>query len=167
MESAAVTATAPAVMAPLNTAERLPGTVPWPCLATILAGWLLTIGILWDISWHATIGRDSFWTPAHIAVYLGGTLGGMVCGWIVLRSTFGGRALGPPEWGTVSVLGFRGPLGAWISIWGAAAMLLSAPFDDWWHNAYGLDVRIISPPHVVLALGMYHVVLGAVVLAWS
>jgi len=34
-------------------------------------------------------------------------------------------------------------------------MLASAPFDDWWHNAYGLDVRIISPPHMVLAAGFF------------
>ena len=29
-------------------------------------------------------------------------------------------------------------------------MIVSAPFDNWWHNAYGLDVRIISHPHMVL-----------------
>jgi len=39
--------------------------------------------------------------------------------------------------------------------------LASAPFDDWWHNAYGLDVRIVSPPHIVLGLGMMGIVLGA------
>ena len=50
--------------------------------------------------------------------------------------------------------GFRAPLGAWVCIWGAFAMLTSAPFDDWWHNAYGLDVKILSPPHVVLAAGI-------------
>ena len=43
--------------------------------------------------------------------------------------------------------GFRAPLGAWVAIWGAFAMLTSAPFDDWWHNAYGLDVKVLSPPH--------------------
>ena len=43
---------------------------------------------------------------------------------------------------------------AWVAIWGAIAMLTSAPFDDWWHNAYGLDVKIVSPPHMVLAAGI-------------
>jgi hypothetical protein len=43
-------------------------------------------------------------------------------------------------------------------------MLTSAPFDNWWHNAYGLDVRIISPPHAVLAIGIYSIVLGALLL---
>jgi hypothetical protein len=43
-------------------------------------------------------------------------------------------------------------------------MLTSAPFDNWWHNAYGLDVKIMSPPHMVLALGMISVVLGGMLL---
>jgi hypothetical protein len=43
-------------------------------------------------------------------------------------------------------------------------MLISGPFDNWWHDAYGLDVKIISPPHSVLALGMWAVVLGALLL---
>jgi hypothetical protein len=44
-------------------------------------------------------------------------------------------------------------------------MITSAPFDDWWHNAYGLDVNIISPPHLVLALGMLGIQVGAMLLA--
>jgi hypothetical protein len=43
-------------------------------------------------------------------------------------------------------------------------MLTSAPFDNWWHDAYGLDVKIISPPHAVLALGMWSVVGGCLLL---
>ena len=43
-------------------------------------------------------------------------------------------------------------------------MMTSAPFDNWWHAAYGLDVRILSPPHAVLALGMWAIVLGALML---
>ena len=46
-------------------------------------------------------------------------------------------------------------------------MLLSAPFDNWWHNAYGLDVEILSPPHTVLAAGMYAVAIGALLLVLS
>ena len=39
-------------------------------------------------------------------------------------------------------------------------MLTSAPFDNWWHNAYGLDVRIVSPPHTLLILGIRAVGVG-------
>ena len=59
--------------------------------------------------------------------------------------------------------GFRAPLGALLFVWGALAMLTSAPFDDWWHNAYGLDVKILSPPHAVLAMGIVVAQLGAVI----
>src|SRR5207253_6790744 len=64
----------------------------------------------------------------------------------------------------VSVFGLRAPLGAWVALWGALAMLTSAPFDDWWHSAYGLDVKIISPPHAVLGLGMFGISVGALLL---
>ena len=43
-------------------------------------------------------------------------------------------------------------------------MLVSAPFDDWWHNAYGLDVQIISPPHMVLAAGFFGIEFGTIML---
>jgi len=43
-------------------------------------------------------------------------------------------------------------------------MLVSAPFDDWWHNAYGLDVKIISPPHMILAAGFFGIELGTILL---
>jgi hypothetical protein len=128
----------------------------------VLGSLSIVIGVLWDISWHRTIGRDTFWTPAHMAIYLGGLLGGLMGGWLVLRTTFEGT--GQDRTSSVGVWGFRGPFGAWVAIWGSFAMLISAPFDNWWHDAYGLDVKILSPPHSVLALGMWAVVLGALLL---
>ena len=44
-------------------------------------------------------------------------------------------------------------------------MIASAPFDNWWHNSYGLDVKILSPPHVLLALGMTGIRFGTLVMA--
>jgi len=136
--------------------------VSWAAAATVLAATSAVVGVLWDISWHRTIGRDTFWTPAHLAIYLGGVVAGVACGWLVLRITF----VGTPEQRAagVSFWGFRGPLGAWVAIWGAIAMITSAPFDNWWHNAYGLDVEILSPPHAVLALGIVTLQLGAMLL---
>ena len=43
-------------------------------------------------------------------------------------------------------------------------MITSAPFDNWWHNAYGLDVKILSPPHILLALGMTGIRFGTLVM---
>jgi hypothetical protein len=134
----------------------------WPGFLLAFAATCIAIGIMWDISWHETIGRDTFWTPAHMTIYLGGVLSGCVGGWLAIYHTF---LAGPNEkTASVRVFGARAPLGAWLAIWGALAMVTSAPFDNWWHNAYGLDVKIISPPHAVLGLGMFGITLGALLL---
>lgn len=140
-------------------------SLPWFVYAVVLAAACIPIGALWDISWHSTIGRDSFWTPAHIMIYLGGAGPGMICGWLVLKTSFFGSA--EDRAASVRYLGFYGPLGAWVTIWGSLTMLVSAPFDNWWHDAYGLDVEILSPPHTLLALGMYAVAVGSMLLALS
>jgi len=149
---------------PTESVAAATGT-PWYCRAVVFAAFCILAGIVWDISWHSAIGRDSFWTPAHICIHVGGTLGGFVCGWLVLKATFWST---PEERAaSVRVWGFHGPLGAWVTIWGALAMLTSAPFDNWWHDAYGLDVKILSPPHSVLAAGMYFHVIGGLLLVLS
>jgi len=116
----------------------------------------------WDISWHRSIGRDTFWTPAHIAIHLCGVLAGISCGYLVLSTTFNPRSVLRDC--SVWIWGFRGPLGAFIAAWGGIAMITSAPFDNWWHDTYGLDVKIISPPHMVLAAGILAVHAGALIL---
>ena len=134
-----------------------------PHLAAVLfAATSVVVGVIWDISWHRSVGRDSFWTPAHMAIYLGGIVAGVACGWLVLRTTFAGTET--ERRASIRFWGFRGPLGAWVSIWGAIAMITSAPFDNWWHNAYGLDVKILSPPHVLLALGFTGIQVGALLM---
>lgn len=135
---------------------------PWYSKAVVLAALCILTGIVWDISWHSTIGRDTFWTLPHICIHFGGTLGGFVCGWLLLRATFLGTEA--ERGASVRLWGLRGPLGAWVTIWGALAMLTSAPFDNWWHDAYGLDVEILSPPHSVLAAGMFAHVFGGFLL---
>ena len=161
MESV-VTAQIPATAS--EKGEVRASAVPWYCVAAVLGATCIPIGALWDISWHSTIGRDTFWTPAHIMIHLGGLVPGFTAGWLAWRSTFGGGEAGAAA---VRLWRFRAPLGAWVIIWGAMAMLLSAPFDNWWHNAYGLDVEILSPPHTVLAAGMYAVAIGALLLVLS
>jgi hypothetical protein len=47
---------------------------------------------------------------------------------------------------------------------GGLTMLISAPFDNWWHAAYGLDVKILSLPHSILALGETMITFGTVIL---
>jgi hypothetical protein len=158
------TATLPASAAASVNTERA-RLAPWYFKLLVFGAACIPIGTLWDISWHSAIGRDTFWTPAHIVTYMGGLIPGLLCGWLALKTHFWGSA--QERAAGVSFLGFRAPLGAWVAIWGCFTMLLSAPFDDWWHNTYGLDVEILSPPHAVLALGMFHVALGVLLLMLS
>jgi hypothetical protein len=137
--------------------------LPWTLTAMLAGSTSIIVGLLWDISWHMTIGRDTFWTPAHMAIYLGGVLAGLSCGALALRTTFAGSAAEKAT--MVRFWGFYAPLGAWVAVWGAFAMLTSAPFDNWWHNAYGLDVEVLSPPHALLGAGMITIQLGAMLIA--
>ena len=134
----------------------------WHAYTAVFAAACVMIGVYWDISWHMSIGRDSFWTPAHLLIQTGGLIAGFSSGYVALKTTLRGSDI--ERNAAVSFWGFRAPLGAWICIWGCGAMLTSAPFDNWWHNAYGLDVKIVSPPHVILALGIYAIVVGALLL---
>lgn len=137
----------------------------WPLYATLFASAAIVVGLIWDISWHRTIGRDTFWSPPHVLEQLAALVAGVSCGWLVLRTTFGSDAAAKQS--SIRVWGFYGPLGAWVCIWGTAMMIASAPFDNWWHNAYGLDVEIISPPHMILAWGMIAIQIGAMLMAVS
>jgi hypothetical protein len=136
--------------------------IPWYLWCVVLAVTSVSIGAHWDVSWHRSIGRDSFWTPAHMAIYACGVLAAISCGFLVLYTTF--RRPAALVASSVEVFGFRAPLGAFIASWGGIAMLTSAPFDNWWHNAYGLDVKIVSPPHTLLMLGVFAVSVGTLIL---
>ena len=144
-----------------------PPPFSWHAPTVVIAAVGMMVGVYWDISWHMSIGRDSFWTPAHLLIQAGGLVAGLTSGYVALRMTFGDRTASRAA--AVSFWGFRGPLGGWVCIWGCLAMVTSAPFDNWWHDAYGLDVRIISPPHMVLALGIGAIGVGALLLtlAWQ
>ena len=159
---AMISASAPSV--DRMVADRAATTaVSWAIYAVLFASTSVILGVIWDISWHRTIGRDTFWTPAHLGIYLGGIVSGLTCGWLALQTTFAGSAADRAA--AVRFWGFYAPFGAWVSIWGAIAMLTSAPFDDWWHNTYGLDVKIVSPPHMVLAAGIGAIQAGAMLMA--
>ena len=141
---------------PMFTSRK--SSVPWYIWAGALAVTSASIGGAWDVSWHRSIGRDSFWTPAHMAIYACGVLAGIIGLWLTVRSTFGSDR--EMRANSVNIFGLRAPLGVFLAGWGGVAMLTSAPFDNWWHNAYGLDVKIVSPPHTLLILGIRAIGVG-------
>jgi hypothetical protein len=145
-----------------NSGPQPSNSIPWYLWCVVLAVTSVSIGAHWDVAWHRSIGRDSFWTPAHMAIYACGVLAAIACGYLVLFTTF--RKPAAMVASSVEVFGFRAPLGAFIASWGGIAMLTSAPFDNWWHNAYGLDVKIVSPPHTLLMLGVFAVSVGTLIM---
>src|SRR6185369_809038 len=90
-------------MAPA-TAEKLPRSV-YVAVAGLAC---LPIGLLWDISHHSTIGRDTFWTPAHLLIQFGGIVPALLFAWIALKITF--RGTQDERNASVSFWGFRAPL---------------------------------------------------------
>src|SRR5207247_1312754 len=136
-------------------------SIPWTIWCMVAGIIISLIGGTWDFAWHMSIGRDTFWTPPHILVQSGGLLVGLACVFTILATTvaggFGARAA------SVQILGLRAPGGAFIAVWGSLAMMASAPFDNWWHNAYGLDVQLLTPPHGLLSLGYFSTKIGAMI----
>src|SRR5438105_15877500 len=101
------------------------GPVPRHVWLILLAATSAIVGVIWDISWHRSIGRDTFWTPAHLAIYLGGILAGTACGWLALRTTF--AASGAERDASVRCRGVRAPLGSCACMWCASAVVSSGP----------------------------------------
>src|SRR6478672_5428429 len=64
----------------------------WHAYAVVVAATMVVVGLLWDISWHMSIGRDTFWTPAHLLIQSGGLLAGVSSGVLALHTTFRGTA---------------------------------------------------------------------------
>lgn len=136
--------------------------IPTYIYAVVFASACIIVGLIWDIMWHMSIGRDGLFSPPHLVLYVGAVVAGLFSAYQILSLTFGKdereRSRNVRFWGI-----FYGSLGAMFCAWGALAILTSAPFDDWWHNTYGLDVQILTPPHTVLLLGMMTVQFGAMV----
>jgi len=157
-------AASPAI--PYSTAEHdAYAPVPWYIWCGLFGVISIVFGLYWDISWHMSVGRDTFWTPAHLAIQLGGILVALTSVYLILSTTWGNNPAAKAA--AIQVWGFRGPLGAFLACWGGVVMVTSAPFDNWWHNSFGLDVAIVSPPHMVLGVGILAVAIGALLLLVS
>lgn len=137
-------------------------SVEWYVWSAVLGLTSSTFGLYWDICWHMSIGRDSFWTPAHVAMQLGAVVACIFCGYLILHTTFAKGSAARET--SVRIWGFRGPVGAFIAVWGLFLMLASFAFDNWWHSSFGVDVKILTPPHTGIVLGIFAVGFGSLVI---
>ena len=110
------------------------------------AGWLGFPGLLWDVAWHRTIGRDSLLSPPHVLMYAGVVVNGLVSAWALV---WGRRRYGAPGGLLLGGVGFL------LAVAGAA-------LDEWWHAHVGKDVNLWSPPHLVGLAGTALIAVGLV-----
>ena len=99
-------------------------SIPWTiwCMVAGLASGM--IGGIWDISWHMSIGRETFWTPAHIAIQLTGVFVGVACAYMILTTSFAGAPAAQNT--SVRIMRFHGPIGAFMAVWGCGRAFLRA-----------------------------------------
>jgi hypothetical protein len=107
------------------------------------------IGGAWDIQWHVEIGRDSLWIPPHLVVmiaFVGGVI--LVVGWTAYETWLAASGHEQPH--TVRIGPFRAPLPVFAILIGYIAALASAGLDEWWHETFGIDATLWSPPHLLI-----------------
>ena len=92
---------------------------------------LFLLGAFWDVAWHVEIGRDTFWSPPHLLIYLGVliVLGSSAAALVGAWSAVGGFAV--PQDRTAVVDFLRDPatllavaaaavLAREVSVWGGS-----------------------------------------------
>lgn len=117
-----------------------------------LPGWLVPLifagsagalaGGYWDDAWHTERGRDSFLIAPHIAIYAGVAASGSALAlWAALAARAAGlrAALAHPSLA--------------LALMAVGATLASGPIDNAWHEAFGRDAVIWSPPHLLGIVG--------------
>ena len=133
--------------------RRIRQTSGWIMLGLML---LAELGLAWDRRWHDIVGRDQFWIPPHIMMYTGVAGAGLITLGIVLVDTrrYYQKKAGVDDSSTTSVLGFfHAPLGFILLGFGMLIDAIAAPFDNYWHELYGIDVTFWAPFHLMGHLG--------------
>jgi len=131
--------------------RRLTGLPGWCAAGISISLWALlvaVIGFVWDVSWHADIGRDKeLFTPPHTMILVGLVgIGAAAVSAIVAATT------------EKAEVGFRaGPLRVpWSALplgLMSAGAVVGFPLDDLWHRTYGIDVTMWSPTHLLMISG--------------
>ncbi|MDO8482568.1 MAG: hypothetical protein Q7S86_01985 [bacterium] len=92
----------------------------------------------WDVWWHGALGRESFFSPPHILLYVSVlvAISFGIYGWYKTREKLWKR------------------LGVFLAL-----VPLSAPFDELWHRTFGVEVLsspliVWSPPHLMIILSI-------------
>lgn len=158
MHDAARSASRPLAHDPALAARSRP--VRFDLAYTVLSAWLL--GGLYLDGWahtHLADTLESFLTPWHGVFYAGfaATAG------LLLAATVRRRLATDASWLAAAPDGYRPSLG------GLALFAGGGVADSVWHTLFGIETSVdalVSPPHLVLALGLGLIVSGPLAAAW-
>lgn len=173
---------------PFSLTTRL--TLVYFCVSIGIA---LQIGAAnWDIIWHGITDVESFFTPPHTVLYSGValTIGSIFIGiiqYVRLGETIeekGKEHRQQPQIGKQSELSttkesfspssllapvqymiqslFKMPYPVKLVVIGTIIEIFSGGFDSWWHYNFGFD-GLLSPPHLMLTIGMLTSVYGSLI----
>ncbi len=134
-----------------NSLERITGLPAWSAggvgvgAAALL---IAVVGFMWDVAWHIDLGRDRFLlTPPHTMIVTGLFL--LAAGAVVsiVFATLMRENVG------LGIGRFRIPYGAAsLGVLGLGA-ICGFPLDELWHQAYGVDVTMWGPTHLLMITG--------------
>jgi hypothetical protein len=157
----------------------------------VAIGIALQIGAAnWDIIWHGITDVESFFTPPHTVLYsgVGLTIGSVLIG--IIQYVRLGEINGEKErehdqqqqidkqseltttnkslssYSSLTSLHyflqslFKIPYPIKLVAIGTTIEIFSGGFDSWWHYNFGFD-GLLSPPHLLLTIGMLTSVYGA------
>lgn len=130
---------------------RVTGIPGWAAVAigqSLFALLVAGVGFYSDVAWHIALGRDEeLFTAPHTAILLGliGILSAAVLGTIV--ATLDGWDRGW-RFAGLRVPYSMLPLGAL-----GVGAVSGFPMDEVWHAAFGVDVTMWSPTHMLMILG--------------
>lgn len=135
----------------LERATRFPGWAMAGSLSGLMALLVAVIGFYWDVAWHIDYGRDTeLFTPSHVMILTGFAMLFWAAAVSVLFASIDEAETGLRFGRNRQV---RVPLSAVLMGTFAAGGLLAFPFDAMWHTAYGIDVTLWSPSHIMLVAG--------------
>jgi hypothetical protein len=133
------------VAARLEARTGVPGWAATTLLFSVYGLVVAGYGFYTDVAWHVALGRDDeLFTAPHTAILIGlcmiafAPVAGAVTAVRVGGGTWTGRSRLPRSLLPLAVLG--------------TAALIGFPIDELWHEAYGVDVTMWSPPHLIMIL---------------
>lgn len=118
----------------------------WGIVAGVGAAAAL-VATYWDDSWHTDRGRDEFAIAPHLLLYGGVALAALTV------AAWGLAAWRQVGWGSAGVRRVLADPALRLAAAGGAVTLFSAPVDAAWHEAYGRDAVLWSPPHLTAVVG--------------